>query len=76
MEIVCFAHAVTQKNHKVSGFAEYILKKKNQEDEGSKNIHSFTALSDLPVTSTCITEEFSHSVIAEHLSYMQNGCIK
>lgn len=28
MEIVCFAHAVTQKNHKVSGFAEYILKKK------------------------------------------------
>lgn len=45
MEIVSFAHAVTQKNHKVSGFAEYILKKKNQEDEGSKNIHSFTALS-------------------------------
>lgn len=45
MEIVSFAHAVTQKNHKVSGFAEYILKKKKQEDEGSKNIHSFTALS-------------------------------
>lgn len=37
---------------------------------------NFIQLSDLPVTSTCITEEFSHSVIAEHLSYMQNGCIK
>lgn len=44
LEIVCFAHAVTQKNHKVSGFAEYILKK-IQADECSKNIHSFTALS-------------------------------
>lgn len=37
---------------------------------------NFIQLSDLPVTCTCITEEFSHSVISEHLSYMQNGCIK